>query len=227
MARRGLISLGLLLICIIAMLLFKRKKKEGFAAPIVTVSTIAGSGTAGYLDAQGTAARFNYPQSITVDNSGNLYLADLSNNRIRKIDTSGNVTTIAGSGSVGYTDGQGTNATFNNVRAITIDSSGNLYVADLHKIRKIDTSGNVTTIAGSTSGFADGQGAAAKFSQSEGIAVDNSGNLYIADSGNTRIRKIDISGNVTTFAGSVSGFADGQGAAARFSYPQGITIDTS
>ena len=155
-------------------------------------------------------------------------MVDSFNNRIRKIDISGNVTTIAGS-IQGYADGQGTAALFYNPCGITIDSSGNLYVADSenHKIRKIDTSRNVTTIAGSSRGYADGQGTAALFYNPYGITIDSSGNLYVTEGANHTIRKIDTSRNVTTIAGSSRGYADGPGTAALFSIPSGITIDSS
>ena len=180
----------------------------------------------GYEDGEASNALFNYLQGIAIDSSGNLFVTDSNNHRSRKITPSGLVTTFAGS-SMGYADGQGTAAQFNEPSGMTIDSANNLYVTDTqnNRIRKITPSGLVTTIAGSTKGFADGQGALAKFNQPHGIIV-KSGNLYVADSYNDRIRKIDSSGNVTTIAGSARGFADGQGTAALFRVPWGITIDS-
>jgi len=190
-------------------------------------------GVSGSADGQGTAASFIGPSDIVVDSSGNLYVADTHTHLIRKIDPSGNVTTLAGQAGVsGSADGQGTAASFSYPFGIAVDSSGNLYVADVgnHLIRKIDPSGNVTTLAGQgVRGSADGQGTAASFELPTDIAVDSSGNLYVADHHNHLIRKIDPSGNVTTLAGQVgvSGSADGQGTAASFNSPWSIAVDSS
>ena len=191
------------------------------------VTTFAGS-SQGYLDGQGTDAQFTYPIGLAIDSANNLYDVDTNNGKIRKIDTSGNVTTIAGS-SQGYLDGQGTDARFYIPRGITIDSDGNLYVADTYnnKIRKITPSGDVTTIAGSSPGYADGQGTDAQFANPYDITIDSSGNLYVADTRNHRIRKITPSGDVTTIAGSSAGHLDGQGTAAQFITPASITIDSA
>ena len=134
------------------------------------------------------------PDGIAIDSNGNLYVADDANNIICKITPTGVVSTIAGS-SAGYADGQGTNASFLNPVGIAVDSSDNLYVADVlnNRIRKITSTGVVSTIAGSSQGYTDGQGTVAKFNNPSGIAVDSSGNLYVADSDNHRIRKVSIS----------------------------------
>ena len=194
------------------------------------VTTIAGSGNSGSDDGQGTSATFNGLNGITVDNQGNLYVADSMNNKIRKIDTDGNVTTFTGSGSAGSDDGQGASATFNYPYDVEVDNNGNIYVADYlnHKIRKIDSSGNVTTIAGSgTSGSADGQGTLATFYRPSGVTLDANGNIYVADTWNNKIRKIDINGNVTTIAGSIQGYVDNSSAlVARFYWPRDVIIDT-
>ena len=207
---------------------FQKRAKEGFAAPIIAVSTVAGSTSSGTLNGTRLTSLFYNPTGVTVDSSGNLYVSDTSNHRIRKITPDGIVSTFSGS-SAGFVDGQVTVAKFNNPNGITIDSSGNLYIADRNnnRIRKIDTSGNVTTIAGSTYGFADGQGTNAKFAYPRGITIDSSGNLYVTDSNNHRIRKITPDGIVSTFSGSSAGFADGQGTVAKFNLPVGITIDSS
>ena len=154
------------------------------------VSTLAGS-TEGYKDATGTAATFNEPYGVAVDSSGNVYVADRSNNRIRKITSTGVVSTLAGS-TEGYKDATGTAATFNSPADVAVDSSGNLYVADRlnHRIRKITPEGVVSTLAGSTEGYKDATGTTAQFNRPNGVAVDSSGILYVADSGNHRIRSI-------------------------------------
>jgi len=171
--------------------------------PTAEVTTFAGSGTSGSSDGTGTAASFSCPNGITIDTSGNLYVADSNNNKIRKITSLGEVTTFAGSGANISTDGTGTAASFVSPRGVAMDSSGNLYVSEAANIRKITSSGVVTTIAGSgVTGFADGTGTAASFNYPNGIVIDSSGSLYVADSGNHRIRKIVISSTTATGTGT-------------------------
>lgn len=195
------------------------------------VITLAGNGSSGAADGIGTAATFNTPVGITADASGNIYVADMYNNKIRKISASGVVSTLAGSGIQGAADGTGTAASFNNPAGVAVDASGNVYVADQYNntIRKITASGIVTTLAGSgAQGAADGTGIAATFNTPMGITVDASGNIYVADHNNHKIRKITANGMVTTLAGSgVQGAADGVGTAASFNTPIGITVDAS
>ncbi len=196
------------------------------------VTTVAGSTEAGSANGTDTAARFNYPTSITCDAQGNLYVADSYNNQIRKIVlATGAVTTLAGSGKDGGSDGVGTAASFYHPCGITCDAQGNLYVAGglNSAIRKIVVAtGAVTTIAGSScTGSADGKGAAASFNYPSGVTTDGEGNLYVVDEGNNEIRKIVLAtGMVSTVAGSTSwGSTNGIGASAKFDAPYGITAD--
>ena len=188
-----------------------------------TVSTLAGSsaGSAGSADGTGALAQFNLPYGTAVDASGNVYVADYNNNRIRKVTRLGVVTTLAGF-TGGYLDSTGTGAQFNNPAGVAVDASGNVYVADMsnHRIRKVTAGGVVTTLAGSgAAAFGDGTGTAAKFSYPTGVAVDASGNVYVADMSNQRIRKVTALGVVTTFAGSSYGYLDGTGTEAQFKGP--------
>ena len=195
--------------------------------PVGVVTTLAGSGVSGSDDGTGTAASFNSLNGVAVDSTGNIYVADSRDNKIRKITPEGVVTTLAGSGVSGSDDGTGAAASFNYPEGVAVDSSGNVYVGDSrnHKIRKITPVGVVTTLAGSgRQGSRDGT--AASFKNPSGVAVDTSGNIYVAD-GNRKIRKITPEGVVTTLAGSgVSGSEDGPGSAASFYYPEGVAVDS-
>ena len=185
------------------------------------------------LDSTGTAARFNSPNSLALDASGNIYVGEDNNHAIRKVTPTGVVTTIAGNGTAGSADGIGRAAQFNRIYGIALDrTAGILYVSDYgnHLIRKVVlATGQVTTLAGSTQGFADGIGTAAKFSGPTGLALDATAtNLYVADGFNYRIRKIALAtSTVTTVAGSTQGFADGTGAAAKFWGMSGIRFDAN
>lgn len=178
----------------------------------------------------GSAATFRNPSGIARDSAGNLYVADTGNHRIRKLTPAGVVTTFAGSGAAGHVDGTGTAAQFNYPWGVAVDVSDNVYVTDSgsHVIRRITPSGVVTTVAGvaGAGGFQDGPAASALFQNPAGLAVDGSGNIFVADYGNTVIRKI-ASGVVSTLAGQPQewGAQDGIGAAARFNYPDGVAVD--
>lgn len=157
------------------------------------VTTWAGSGSAGATDASGTAASFHDPRGVAVDASGNAYVADTTNNRIRKVSPAGVVTTLAGSGSAGSTDGTGTAASFNSPYGVAVDAAGNVFVADFfnNRIRMVDSTGVVTTLAGSGNyGASDGQGTAATFTWPAAVAVDALGDVYVADYGDREIRRI-------------------------------------
>jgi hypothetical protein len=198
------------------------------ASSDAVVTTFAGS-SQGSSDGTGTNATFRLPKGVAVDSSGNVYISDYLNNRIRKITSTGVVTTLAGSGTGQFADGTGTNASFKEPLGIAVDSAGNVYVGDAqnYRIRKITSAGVVTTLAGSSQGFADGTGTNATFNGPSSLVVDSSGNVFVADTVNHRIRKITSAGVVTTLAGSSQGFADGTGASASFNYPDGIGLDSS
>jgi len=202
--------------------------------PTGVVTTLAGSaGVSGSTDASGTAARFNTPQGVATDSAGNVYVADANNNTIREITSAGVVTTLAGSASIpGSTDATGAAASFSLPVGVATDGAGNVYVADAnnHTIRKITPAGAVATLAGTAgvTGRTDATGAAASFNFPRGVATDGAGNVYVADSGNSIIRKITPAGVVTTLAGSgVFGSTDATGAAATFGSPFGLAADSA
>lgn len=204
-----------------------------------TVSTVAGArDAAGSRDGNRAAARFRYPVGLAVDLNGNLFVADRDNHAIRKISSAGSVTTIAGLGldsSQGYVDkyaGDTRPARFNVPYGLGLDPSGNCFVADTdnNAIRMITPDGLVQTVAGDQRpSYANGPGYAAKFNRPTGLALDRSGNVYIADAGNYVIRKMTPDHVVTTLAGTpgVPGHADGPGGSATFSQVYGLAVDAS
>ncbi|MDR3694791.1 hypothetical protein [Mucilaginibacter sp.] len=193
------------------------------------MTTLAGSGKNGYADGIGTNAQFYYPSSIVFDTNGDLIVADRVNFRIRRVTMAGVVTTIAGSGTEAHIDGTGSAASFDYVSGIAIDKKGYIYVSDGWMIRKIDPTGVVTSIAGSSQpGYADGKGSSARFINMAGLAVDAQDNIYVAERLNSRIRKITPDGTVSTFAGtSTLGFVNGPGKSAEFGYPTDIVTDAN
>lgn len=196
------------------------------------VTTLAGSGVFGYTDATGTAASFNGPTGVAVDSAGNVYVADALNNRIRKISSTGVVTTLAGSGALSSTNGTGTAATFHHPNGVAVDTSGNVYVAEppTNLIRKITSAGVVTTLAGTGAvGSFNGTGTAASFSNPKGVAVDTSGNVYVASDADNLIRKITPAGVVTTVAGvaGTNGSTNGAATSATFNMPRSVAVDAS
>lgn len=198
--------------------------------PQGAVSTIIGSGTAGLVNAAGTAAQFNSPSAIALDGNGNLFVVDTLNHCIRKVSPQGIVTTVAGSGVAGYIDSTGTAAQFNKPVGITFDTAGNLYVTDEgnNNIRKITPQGVVTTLAGlSVGGYVNGAGVTAQFNSPAFITIDNQGILYVADKSNNRIRQVTTNfGVVTTFAGgATAGYTDAVAESALFNGPTGIITD--
>ena len=203
-------------------------------APGGVVTTLAGvAGLFGSTDGAGSSARFDEPFGVAVDSVGNLYVADASSNSIRKITPAGVTSTMAGlpGGAPGSADGTGSGAGFSAPEGVAVDTAGNLYVADAGNdtVRKMTPSGVVTTLAGLAGqvGSVDGTGSAARFGHPGGVAVDASGNVYVADTNNATIRRITPGGVVTTVAGLAgsSGSVDGTGSAARFTSPGGVAVD--
>lgn len=197
--------------------------------PAGVVTTIFGDGSTGFADGDLSVAKLNYPWKVCVDKEGNIFIADNRNHAIRKIDTNGLMSTVAGTGTAGFADGPGAQAQFNLPVDVAVDDAGVLYVADNnnHKIRKITPDGVVSTVAGGEAGFKDGDLATALFKNPSGVAVDADGNIFVADRLNHRIRKIDIaSGQVTTVAGAGTiGSRDGLAEEAQFNNPYGIDVD--
>ncbi|HTR54796.1 MAG TPA: hypothetical protein VMJ10_29105, partial [Kofleriaceae bacterium] len=186
-----------------------------------TITTIAGTGTAGYSGDGGpaTSAMLNYPNGIAIDAQGRILFADYYNARVRRIDTtSGNITTIAGSGAAGYSgDGAAaTSAALNGPSGVAVDATGRILIADTnnHRIRRIDTTGVITTIAGTGAAGYSGDGAAATAATLNGpsnVKVDAQGRILIADANNNAIRRIDAGGTITTIAGTGAAALSGDG----------------
>lgn len=195
------------------------------------VSILAGDPSQlGFVDGQGQQAKFNLIRGLAIDKNDTLYAADLSNHAIRKISPNGYVTTLAGNGSMGYVNAQGTQARFWEPTDVVADSSGNVFVADNmnNVIRKINPQGLVTTYAGGGAGpNIDGQDTAALFAWPNGLAIDKNQNIYVSDFYVGRIRKISPSRWVSTIAGgSVNkGFKNGIGTLAQFNHPKGLCVD--
>ncbi|HWS54759.1 MAG TPA: hypothetical protein VN228_11560, partial [Pyrinomonadaceae bacterium] len=195
------------------------------------VETLAGDGSPGVEDAAALGgARFREPFGVAADDEGNVFVTDAGeSNRVRKISPEGQVTTLAG-GREGFADGAGAAASFHTPSALALDDEGNLYVADTgnHRVRKVTKEGLVTTLAGSgAAGYADGSAASAQFNAPVGVAVDEEGNVYVADTYNDRVRKVTKEGLVTTLAGSGGpGHADGPAlAGALFDTPCAVAVD--
>ena len=208
--------------------------------PSGTITTIAGTGTRGYSGDNGPASRaqLTFPGGVAVDRAGNLYIADSNNRRIRQVDPSGIITTFAGTGGEGPSGdgGPAVQAEIGVPERVTVDRTGNLFfsVGSHFSIRRVDPSGTITTYArdagGSGSDVGDGGPAVeASLKEPQGVAVDGAGNLYIADMGNYRIRRVDLSGIITTFAGiGDDGGRLGDGGPAVEAYlvePQGVAVD--
>ena len=207
---------------------------------IVTVSTFAGTGMAGYMDGGASAALFNNPEGVSVDTKGNVYVSDSFNDLVREISSTGNVTTIAGNQSAGLVNGPtALTSEFYAPSGSVVDAQGNVYVSDQgnNVIRKITPLGVVSTYAGTgAAGYRNGavdsahltstSDSLAKFNSPQGLCIDASGNIYVADRGNNVIREIMPNGRTKTIAGNaVKGFIDATDAAAFFNSPTGVAID--
>ncbi|HSR32544.1 MAG TPA: ABC transporter substrate-binding protein [Anaerolineae bacterium] len=194
----------------------------------VTVSTLAGDGHWGYRDGPGAQARFNGVDGIAVDGQGNLYVSERFGNRIRRVSPDGMVSTLAGTGVPGYTDGPAPSAQFRLPKGLAVDEAGNVYVADAynHRIRVIHPDGLVSTLAGSgEAGYRDGPAAQAQFNRPMDVVLSASGVIYVADPGNNRVRAISPDGVVSTVAGSGErGYQDGPPDQAQFNGPEYLAV---
>jgi sugar lactone lactonase YvrE len=203
------------------------------------LKTVAGNGTAGYSGDGGvaTAAHLNDPDGVNFDAQGNLYIADVVNNVVRKVDTAGNITTVAGNGTAGFSGdgGPATAAELHGPFGVVADSAGNLYVEDAinARIRKVDTTGKISTIAGTGTFGLSGDGGpatAAEVAEVQGARFDAAGNLYVAQCGPAAIRKIDTAGIITTVAGTgIDGFSGDGGPAtsAQLNCASGVATDAA
>jgi len=202
------------------------------------INTVAGTNSSGFAGDSGPAniAKLNGPYGVAFDAWGNYFIADTGNNRIRKVDTNGVITTVAGNGTAGF-GGDGaaaTSAAINAPRGMAVDGFGNLFIADTsnNRIRLVDTNGNISTLAGTNAAGVSGDGGlavVAKLGAPQGVALDGLGNVFIADYNNSRIRRVDTNGVITTFAGTnVSGFLGDGGIAtvARLANPTGVAVDS-
>jgi len=203
------------------------------------IATVAGNGTQGYAGDNGpaTAAALNSPAAAALDAIGSIYVADTGNNRVRKIDASGRITTLAGAGVAGYSgdSGPANIATLNRPGGVAADTAGNVYIADLgnHAIRKVSAAGSISTLAGNGVPGSSGDGgpaAVALLNSPGGLAVDSAGNLYVADTANHRVRRITPGGTISTVAGSGTAGNGGDGGAATaasLNMPGAVALDSN
>lgn len=200
-----------------------------------TVTTLAGQpDIRGNVDGPGTTATFSLPTDVAVDTNGAIFVTDALNNTLRRIATDGDVTTLAGTAELsGTKDAIGEKARFNHPTALAIDHLGNVFVSDAtnNTVRRITPTGDVATLAGlpGVSGFDDGTGSGALFNHPGGLAIDDTGTLFVADTGNSTVRKITPDGTVTTLAGApgIAGAENGVGSGALFNRPQDLTLSAN
>ena len=202
------------------------------------ITTVAGNGVTGFAGDGGpaTSAELSSPAGLAIDRLGNLYIADDGNLRVRRVDASGTITTVAGTGvnTFGGDNGPATSAGLPAPTGVAVDGAGNLYIAESdHRVRRVDPAGIITTFAGTgVQGFSgdDGPAISAQLDTPTSVAVDSDGNVYIVDSDNNRIRRVDPTGVITTVAGSATlGYTGDGGPAtsAQLSAPQGISVDAA
>jgi trimeric autotransporter adhesin len=205
-------------------------------SPSGIITTVAGNGSGGYGGDGGLAAlaQIYLPYGVAEDSAGNLFIAEFLNSRIRKVTSSGIISTVAGNGTSGYSgDGGAATSAMLDVNGVAVDSADSIYIVGNYRIRKVSSSGIITTIVGTGSGGYTGDGGfatSAQINSAFGAAVDSAGNLFIADTGNNRIRKVSVSGIITTMAGNGSsgyGGDGGQATSARLNAPRGIAVDSA
>lgn len=206
------------------------------AAAVGTIETVAGNGRGGYGGDGGaaTSASLNAPRTVAVDAAGNVYVADTENHVIRRIDPSGSIVTVAGTGAPGFSGdgGLATAARIESPHSVAVDASSNIYIADSpnNRVRRVDPAGEISTVAGAGASGDRGDGGPATLAlldDPKSIAVAADGVLYIADSGNHRVRKVDRNGIITTFAGTGEEGAEGDGGpatAAQVTHPRTIAL---
>ncbi|MEW2121908.1 RICIN domain-containing protein [Streptomyces sp. NPDC005474] len=204
-----------------------------------TISSVAGTGSEGYGGDNGPAvqAQLNRPREVAVDSAGAIYITDSGNHRVRKVTADGTITTVAGTGTAGFSgdDGPATAAQLNGPLGVAVHSTGVLYVAEYHnhRVRKITTDGTISTVAGTGKAGFGGDGGPATSAQLHhpyGLAVDSAGDLYIADGQNHRVRKVTADGTITTVAGTGTASFGGDGGPAtsgQLNLPVGMVVDST
>jgi sugar lactone lactonase YvrE len=198
------------------------------------ITTVAGTGDAGFAGDGGpaTAAKLNNPVAVAVDAAGNIYIADSSNYRVRRVTPAGMIDTVAGTGSSGFTgdNGPATAARLGSPRALAVDPAGNIYVGERYRVRRISAAGIIVSVAGTGERGFSGDGGRGEWAQLDGVwalAVDGSGDLYIADSSNSRVRQLSTNGIISTLAGGGDVGGGGPAAAARLNTPNSLAFDAS